>query len=153
MKYNYPAYKRLMFHPKNEGTGNHEQGKRAKAEGVVAGVADLLLQVPSNYPNVVGPEKSFFQTFNHYIALAIEMKTKSGRQSDAQKEWQRFFEAAGGKYVIVRDYEEFKAVIKEYIRNVPPDIHRAVCITYSTILKEEYDREKKKIKKIFGNGN
>lgn len=33
-------------------------------------------------------------------AVAIECKSKRGRQSDAQKDWQRKWEAAGGLYIL-----------------------------------------------------
>lgn len=134
MRYNFPAYARLLFHPKNEGNGNHKQGTLAKKEGVQPGVADLMLPVPSGC----------------YHSLAIELKSKTGRQESVQKEWQRYFESAGGKYVIVRSREEFETVIRDYLKNVPADVHKAINHTYGAIIQEQYEEERKRVKKIFG---
>ena len=54
----------LLFAVPNGGRRDHITGARLKAEGVVAGVADLLLLVPSQ----------------QHHALCIEMKTAKGRQ-------------------------------------------------------------------------
>jgi hypothetical protein len=73
-----------------------------KMEGVKAGVADLLLL----YPN----EK--------YSFLAIEMKTKTGKQNDNQKAWQKNVEKLGiGKYVICRSFDEFSKEVKDYLQS------------------------------------
>lgn len=78
------------------------EGSILKQEGVKAGVADLLLL----YPN----EKFSF--------LAIEMKTKTGRQSENQKIWQKNVEKLGiGKYVICRNFDEFQNEIKNYLQS------------------------------------
>ena len=72
-----------------------------KEEGVLAGVADLVLLVPNA----------------KYHALLIEMKTPKGRQSDSQRAWQ--LAVAGNDdylYVVVRSLEEFIKVIEEYLQ-------------------------------------
>jgi len=43
--------------------------------------------------------------------VAIEFKTKTGRQSQVQKDWQRAFEMRGGKYFVVRNETEMKDAI------------------------------------------
>lgn len=72
-----------------------------KAEGVTAGVADLLLLTPRH----------------GYGCLCVEMKIKSSssRQRDTQKEWQASTEKAGNKYVVCRTFDEFRKVITEYL--------------------------------------
>lgn len=72
-----------------------------KAEGVTAGVSDLILLEPRG----------------GYGALCIEMKTgsKSSRQSESQKEWQKATEAAGNKYVVCRSLDSFMAEVTKYI--------------------------------------
>lgn len=150
MRYNYPVYSKLLEHPKNEGNGNRKQGAISKAEGVQPGVADLILHVPSEFPKTETPSTKRFAPATHYHSLAIEMKTKKGQQSDSQKDWQRFFEAAGGKYVIVRSYDEFVSVMKEYINNVPHDVHSAICRVTAQIEQERYLAEKKRIEEVFG---
>ena len=90
-RYQYPAYARLLYHPKNEGNGNRRQGAISKAEGVQPGVADLILHVPAlNVPKgFVGAEtlvKSLFDTTAlFYTSLAVEMKTPTGTQSKEQR--------------------------------------------------------------------
>lgn len=79
------------------------QGAIRKAEGMVAGVADLLLLLPNK---------------NHPY-LCIEMKTEKGRQSDSQKAWQAAVqEKALAKYAVVRSVEQFIETITEYLSNL-----------------------------------
>ena len=91
----------LLFAVPNGGRRDHITGARLKAEGVVAGVADLLLLVPSQ----------------QHHALCIEMKTAKGRQSPAQKEWQQHAEAHGYRYEVVRDFDTFERVVCEHLKN------------------------------------
>jgi len=70
-----------------------------KGEGVVAGVADLLLLVPRS----------------GHGALGIEMKIGPNRQTASQKQWQERFEAAGNVYVVCRNIDEFISAIKSYL--------------------------------------
>lgn len=82
----------LLFHV-NGGARNRIAGSRLKGIGVVAGVSDLIYLRPRGRP------------------LLIEMKLPDGRQSKAQKEWQKAVEAAGYSYVICRDLDFFKDLI------------------------------------------
>ncbi len=77
------------------------QGKIAKDEGMLAGVADLVLM----YGN------------DQYHSLYIEMKTAKGVQSESQKIFERRCKIFGFKYVICRSFEEFRAEITEYLKN------------------------------------
>ena len=98
----YPQYRKLLFHVPNENDradSNIIQGAIRKSLGVVSGVADLLLLVPSG----------------RYHGLCIEMKDEKGRQKPAQAEWQAIVEAQGYKYIICRSLEQFKIIIKEYL--------------------------------------
>ena len=45
------------------------------------------------------------------IAVAAEIKTARGRQSDAQRNWQRAFEARGGVYQLVRSPDEMIGLV------------------------------------------
>lgn len=97
----YPQYRRLLFHCPNENDradSNAIQGAIRKALGVVSGVADLLLLVPSK----------------KYHGCCIEMKDEKGMQKPAQKEWQSLVEAQGYRYEICRSLEQFKEIIKDY---------------------------------------
>lgn len=110
----YPQYASVLIHPANEGARTTRVvgtasgarvistgGARLKAEGLVPGVADLLLLVP---------RKGFG-------CLAVEMKTpaRSSRQSERQVEWEKAAIRAGNRYVVCRSLEDFIAVIREYL--------------------------------------
>ena len=70
-----------------------------KRQGVKAGVADVILQIP---------KKGF-------ASLCLEFKTKTGRQSKEQREYQRQVEMAGSKYVVVRSVEEAIGEMRMYL--------------------------------------
>ena len=97
-RYQFPKYAKLLIAVPNGGNRNLE-AKILKAEGVTAGVSDLLLLVPKK----------------GYGCLCIEMKTEKGWQSDEQKEWQARNEAYGNKYVICRNIDEFIKLIEWYL--------------------------------------
>ena len=136
----YPAYAKLLFHPKNEGNGNRRQGAIHKAEGVVAGVANLMLQVPADF-NTPGVQK-------YYTCLALEMKTKTGRQEPSQKIFQQYLEAAGGKYNIIRDLDTFCDVVTDYMGWVPKQIDKSIKQAYKEIEDEETARARAEFKKL-----
>lgn len=95
----YPQLARLLIAVPNGGARNAATGRILKAEGVVAGVADLVL----------------FVAAHSYHALCIEMKTQKGRQQDTQREWQRAVEAQRYKYIICRSFEQFQKEICSYL--------------------------------------
>ncbi len=95
----YPKLARLLFAVPNGGKRGIREAAIMKAEGVVAGVADLLLLIPSR----------------EYHALAIEMKTDKGKQNENQKLWQMDFEKSGGKYVVCRCFDEFRSAVEKYL--------------------------------------
>ena len=97
----YPKLDRLLFSVPNGGWKSPIEAAIMKGEGVVPGVADLILLVANG---------------NHH-ALCIEMKSPKGRQSENQKIWQQAAERYGNAYVIVRSFEEFKQVIWEYFND------------------------------------
>lgn len=70
--------------------------KRAKNTGFTPGVSDTIITGPNG------------------ITLYVEFKTKIGRQSDEQIEFQRQIELTGHKYYLCRSLEEFKQIIKKY---------------------------------------
>ena len=101
-RYQYPELSSLLFAVPNGGRRDPVTGARLKAEGVVAGVSDLILFLPSD---------------KHH-ALCIEMKTPKGRQSPSQKEWQQQVERYGYRYEVIRDFLEFEKLVKSYIQEV-----------------------------------
>ena len=95
----HPKLARLLFAVPNGGARNAVTGAILKAEGVVPGVADLLLLVPA------GP----------YHGLCIEMKTKTGMQSDSQTEWMTEGTEQGYAYSVCRSFADFVETINTYL--------------------------------------
>ena len=94
-----PEYAYCLIAVPNGVATTESQGRILKAEGMMAGAADLLLLVPRQ----------------GYGCLCIEMKTRTGQQRLSQKVWQKEVEKVGNKYVIVRSFDEFMAVVKQYL--------------------------------------
>lgn len=104
----YPEYAPLLFAVPNGGARDKREGARLKAEGVTAGVADLLLLVPRVEQDEEGAA--------YYIpALCIEMKTDKGRQQATQHAWQTAVEREGYKYIVVRSLDEFIQELQHYL--------------------------------------
>jgi len=89
----------LLFAVPNGGRRDPREAARMKAEGVVAGVADLILLVPRR----------------GRAALCIEMKSPTGRQSPAQRGWQEAAERAGNAYATVRSLDAFIRTVEGYL--------------------------------------
>lgn len=70
--------------------------------GVRAGFPDLILLIPNKF----------------YPFCGVELKTKTGRQSENQKAYQKEFESIGAKYVVVRSLDEFIEVVTDYLKDV-----------------------------------
>lgn len=99
----YPEFAKLLISVPNGVATTATQGRILKAEGMVAGASDLLLLLPNR---------------NHPF-LCIEFKTETGRQSNAQKDWQtavQFYTMA--RYAIVRSFDDFMALIQDYLSNL-----------------------------------
>ena len=96
----YPELAPLLFAVPNGGRRDATTGAVLKAEGVVAGVSDLILLVPSAQSH----------------ALCIELKTTTGRQSPRQKQWAQAVTEQGYRYAIVRSLEQFIQTITEDLR-------------------------------------
>lgn len=95
----YPRLAKLLFAVPNGSRRDVVTGAILKREGVVAGVADLILLIPKK----------------GYASLCIEMKYGKNGQSESQKEWQRLAEAAGNRYVVCRSLEEFMKHVNQYL--------------------------------------
>lgn len=141
-RYQYPAYARLIEHPHNEGNAfNRRQQAIAKAEGVTAGVSDIILHVPSFRQNETA-------IWGIYHSLCIELKSPTGTQSPEQKIWQRMVEAAGSKYILGRDYDYLVAETTSYMMNVPQTIDKAIKDEWAAIQAEEDRKIVRKLKQI-----
>lgn len=98
-RYQYQKFTKLLIAVPNGGNRNVREAKIMKAEGITAGVSDLLLLIPRK----------------GYGCLCIEMKTKTGRQNENQKVWQSYSESNGNKYVICRNIDDFMNAINWYL--------------------------------------
>lgn len=67
-----------------------------------AGFPDLILLIPNRF----------------YPFCGIELKAKTGRQSENQKAYQKEFESIGAKYVVVRSLDEFIKVVDNYLKDI-----------------------------------
>lgn len=75
-------------------------GARLKQEGVLAGVADLHILLPGGR------------------IIFVEMKTKSGKQSENQKLFQEMVENLGFEYIIWRSIDDAILWVKNNLRKL-----------------------------------
>lgn len=98
----YPYLKGLLFAVPNGGKRSPTEAAIMRAEGVTAGVSDLILLVPNA----------------DYHALCIELKYGSGKQTDSQMRWQIAVTMQGYRYVVCNSLEQFVETINNYIKNI-----------------------------------
>ena len=120
-KNQYPHLAPLMFAVPNGGSRDMREAAIMKAEGITAGVSDLILNIRGG----IHPQ------------LAIEMKNVNGRQSPEQKRYQRYAEAVGIKYIICRSFQDFKDEVTNYLETVCPLILQQL----KNIHREEQEQE------------
>ena len=94
----YPELK-LLFHIPNGGTRNKIEAGRLKAQGVKAGVPDLLLPV---------------SRFG-YHGFFIELKVKKNTTSDKQNEWVDALAKQGYCVAVARSWIEAKDFLIYYL--------------------------------------
>lgn len=102
-----------LFAIHNQGHGDKIRGAMARAEGVKAGVPDIMLPVTrcySNHPTI------------KYAGLFIELKrpkekgTQKGILSADQKGWIDFLTGQGYRCEVCFGWEEARDVIKDYLK-------------------------------------
>lgn len=91
-----------LFSVPNGGRRDTVTGAKMKAEGALAGVADLILLKSNRF----------------YGALLIEMKTKKGIQSEEQINWESKITQDGFKYVVCRSLDDFIREVTNYLNEV-----------------------------------
>lgn len=90
----------LIYSIPNGGSRNKIEAKRLKAEGVIAGVADLFLMEPRN----------------EYHGFYIEMKYgNTNKQSDNQLQFEKMCNERGYLYRVAKSFEEFVKQINDYL--------------------------------------
>lgn len=101
--FKYPQYRGLLFAVPNGGRRDAVTGAKLKAEGVIAGVADLI----------------FLKRNSRYCGLLIEMKKPKGKQSESQKEWERIINTLGEfKYVRCHSFDQFRHEVEEFLNDL-----------------------------------
>jgi hypothetical protein len=95
----YPALEDLFFAIPNGGKRSAATAARLKAEGVKAGVPDLLLAVPMSGRH----------------GLWIEMKALTGSARKTQREIHAALREQGYSVGVAKGYEEAKALILTYL--------------------------------------
>ena len=96
----FPKLRGLLCYNLNN-SKDQRTGAINRSLGLQAGRSDLVL---------------YFQG----RAIMIEMKTPSGKQSPAKKDWQTLIEQQGFRYEIARSLDEFKAIIHEQTKYRQP---------------------------------
>ena len=92
----YPHY--IIAAIPNGGQRSALEAKIMKGEGVLAGFSDLIIIAKGN-------------------VLFIEVKTKSGYQSDLQSKFQSDVERLGFQYSICRSLDDFILTIEKWIKD------------------------------------
>ena len=90
----------IIYAVPNGGSRNVMEAQRLKAEGVLAGVADLVVLLPQGK------------------SLYIEMKVKGNRQTENQKAFQGKAITLGHPYTVCYSFEEFKAAVESVIEKI-----------------------------------
>ena len=83
-----------------------------KAEGVTAGVADLLLLVPNKIFHGLCIEMKIVR---EYVDGDGKFQRKKSYQEKEQKEWQSLVENQGYMYVVCRTADEFQHIVDNYL--------------------------------------
>ena len=96
----YPQYRLSLFAvPNGTYKATHSQRRQYLDEGLLSGVSDLILLVPSRL----------------WHALLIEMKTQTGRVAGTQRAFGEAAERNGYKYAVCRSLDEFMQTINDYL--------------------------------------
>lgn len=94
----------LLFHIPNGGFRNAREAARLKAQGVKAGVPDLMLARPNGLFSA-----------RTYHGLFIEMKTSTGTLDKHQASYHAQLQAQGYRVEVIRSLADFQALITEYL--------------------------------------
>lgn len=94
----YPGIE-LLFHVTNGGSRNKIEAAHLKRQGVKPGVPDLFLPVARG----------------RYHGLFIEMKTDTGRASDAKNDWIERLNAEGYFAEVCHGWESAVRVLERYL--------------------------------------
>lgn len=99
-RYQYSSLASLLFAIPNGGQRNPREGARLKAQGVTAGVPDLLLAVPN--PSCHG--------------LFLELKAGALAPRPNQREQLERLQEKGYAVAVIRSLPEFQTVVDKHLR-------------------------------------
>jgi hypothetical protein len=127
----YPVL-RLLYAVPNGGDRNLRVARKLKAEGVLAGVADLCLPAARR----------------GYHGLYLEMKSEEGVATKEQKEFLRGVSAEGYCAVIAQGVDEAKATLEWYLGitdHEPPSTLKTklICLAHSSGMRRGRQKKKK----------
>ena len=127
----YPVLK-LLYAVPNGGKRNLRVARKLKAEGVLAGVADLCLPAARH----------------GYHGLYLEMKSEEGVATEEQKEFLRGVSGEGYCAVIAEGVDEAKLTLEWYIGvtdHEPPSMlkTRLICLAHNSGRRRVRLKEKK----------
>ena len=131
LRYTLPTLFEVTFAVPNGGLRDDLTQKLLNDEGLKNGVADLIM----------------LKKTPRYGALCIEMKTRTGQQSNAQKQWQKACELIGSaRYVVARSLEDFKREVLEYAGSIVPEEETLkadiqILDEYAEAMKKELEGE------------
>lgn len=97
-RYQFPVH--IIFAIPNGGKRNAREAAKMKCEGVLAGVADLFIAQP----------------VKNCSGLFIEMKVKTGTQTESQKKFEADIKSKGFEYTICKDFDDFKKKVENYLQ-------------------------------------
>lgn len=97
----YPKYHWNLFSIPNGSKRNKITAIKLKAEGVLSGVSDLFLALPSKY----------------YHGLFIEMKIKPNKPTPNQITFGDNITLSGYKWECVYTFDDFKILVDNWIEN------------------------------------
>jgi VRR-NUC domain-containing protein len=122
----------LLYAVPNGGDRNLRVARKLKAEGVLAGVADLCLPAARR----------------GYHGLYIEMKSEEGVATKEQKEFLRGVSGEGYCAVIAQGVDEAKSAIEWYIDvtdHEPPSVlkTRLICLAHNSDMQKERRKKEK----------
>ena len=126
----YPELLPLLFSVPNGGARGKTEARILYAEGEIAGVSDCILLAGCK----------------GYTSLCVEFKTGASysRQSPLQKAWQVAAEKAGSKYVICRNFEDFRNEITTYLPDRKSEQYRQMCDNERHYAREYEKQQEKK---------
>lgn len=107
----YPELARLLFAVPNGSRRTPWEQRQAMQEGLVAGVADIILLVPrGGYGSLCLEAKKEVEEWHNG-----KRTIKRGYQSQAQKAWQTDAEREGNRYAVFHNLDEFMREVNRYL--------------------------------------